>query len=61
VKIWIGQDGKPRQAEVTKSPAGIFDQAAIDAAMQMVFTPAMRKNQPVEVWVSMPFQFYRPR
>jgi protein TonB len=57
VKIWVGKDGKARKVVVTKSASDIFDQAAIDAAMQMVFTPAMMQNGPVDVWVAIPFHF----
>lgn len=57
VKIWVGKDGKPKKVVIQKSASEIFDQAAIDAAMQMVFTPAMMQNGPVDVWVSIPFDF----
>jgi protein TonB len=57
VKIWVGKDGKPKKVVIQKSASEIFDQAAVDAAMQMVFTPAMMQNGPVDVWVSIPFDF----
>jgi len=57
VKIWVGKDGKPKKAVIQKSASEIFDQAAVEAAMQMVFTPAMMQNGPVDVWVSIPFDF----
>jgi protein TonB len=57
VKIWIDKAGKPRKAVVTKSEAEIFNQPATEAAMQWVFTPALMKNGPVSVWVSVPFRF----
>lgn len=57
VKIWVDKQGKPKKAVVQKSDAEIFNQPAIEAAMQWVFTPAMMKNGPVSVWVSIPFKF----
>ncbi len=57
VKIWVDKEGKPKKAVVLKSDAELFNQAAIDAAMQWVFTPAVMNNGPVAVWVSIPFKF----
>lgn len=57
VKIWVDKEGKARRALVMKSDAEIFNQPATEAAMQWVFTPAMMKNGPVSVWVSIPFRF----
>jgi len=57
VKIWVGKDGKPQKVVIQKSASEIFDQAAIDAANQYLFTPAMIQNKPVDVWVSIPFHF----
>ena len=57
VKIWVDKEGKPRQAVVLKSDAEIFNEPAVEAAMQFVFTPAYMNNGPVAVWVSIPFKF----
>ena len=57
VKVWVDKEGKVRKAEIQKSDADIFNQPAIDAAMQWVFTPALMKNGPVSVWVSRPLRF----
>lgn len=57
IKIWVDKEGKARKAVVMKSDAEIFNQPAQEAAMQWVFTPAMMKNGPVSVWVSIPFRF----
>lgn len=57
VKIWVDKEGKPKKAVVIKSDAEIFNQAAVDAAMQWVFTPAIMNNGPVAVWVAIPFKF----
>lgn len=57
VKAWVDKEGKIRKVEVVKSDADIFNQAAIDAVMQWVFTPAMMKSGPVSVWVAIPLTF----
>ncbi|MCX8009714.1 MAG: energy transducer TonB, partial [Ignavibacteria bacterium] len=57
VKIWVDKEGKPRKAEVIKSDAEIFNEPAVKAAMQFLFTPAMMNNGPVAVWVTIPFKF----
>lgn len=57
VRIWVTREGKARKAEVLKSDSELFNQAALDAAMQWVFTPAIMNSGPVSVWVSIPFRF----
>ncbi len=57
VKIWVDKDGKPHKAIVMKSDAEIFNQPAVDAAMQYRFTPAIMNKGPVAVWVVIPFTF----
>lgn len=57
VKVWVDKEGKPKKALIIKSDAEIFNEPAIEAAMQWLFTPAMMNNGPVAVWVSLPFVF----
>ena len=57
VSILVGREGKPKKAVVVKSDQEIFNQSAIDAAMQYSFTPALQNNKPVAVWVVVPFKF----
>jgi protein TonB len=57
VKIWVDKEGKAKQVVVMKSDAEIFNEPAIEAAKQFVFTPAYMNNGPVSVWVSVPFKF----
>lgn len=57
VKIWVDKEGKAKQVVVLKSDAEIFNEPAIEAARQFVFTPAYMNNGPVSVWVSVPFKF----
>lgn len=57
VKIWVDKEGKPKQVVVLKSDAEIFNEPAVEAAKQWLFTPAYMNNGPVSVWVSVPFKF----
>jgi periplasmic protein TonB len=56
LKVLIGKNGRVREVRVVQSiPA--LDEAAREAAMQAVFKPALWRNEPVAVWVSMPIRF----
>ncbi len=57
VKIWVDKEGRPKQVVLLKSDAEIFNEPAIEAAKQWIFTPAYMNNGPVAVWVSIPFRF----
>jgi periplasmic protein TonB len=57
VKVWVDKEGKVRKVVLLKSDAPIFEEAAISAAKQWVFTPAVMQKGPVSVWVSIPFRF----
>jgi TonB family protein len=57
VKMWIDTTGKTRDVQVVKSDNDVFNRAAIEAARQYVFTPALHEGKPVAVWVALPFKF----
>ena len=57
VKLWVDKEGKVHKVVIMKSDAEVLNQAAIDAAQQFLFTPAMQHSGPVAVWVSFPFRF----
>ena len=57
VKIWVDKEGKVKQVVVLKSDAEIFNEPAIEAAKQFIFTPAYMNNGPVAVWVATQFKF----
>jgi periplasmic protein TonB len=57
LKLWVTKEGKVKKAVVLKSDAEVFNQAAIDAVMQWVFTPALQQKKPVDVWVAFPLRF----
>lgn len=55
--LWVDKQGKVRDVKIMKSDSEIFNQTVIEAAKQYLFTPAMMKNGPVSVWISVPFSF----
>ncbi|MBI3005531.1 MAG: energy transducer TonB [Ignavibacteriales bacterium] len=58
LKILVGKDGKPKRVVVLKEvPKGMFSEAAMEAAMQFLFTPAIMNAGPVACWVAVPFRF----
>lgn len=57
VNMWVTKEGKVRQAKVVRSTHELFNQPAVDAALQWTFTPAIMNNGPVAVWVTVPFRF----
>jgi protein TonB len=58
LKVLVGKDGKPKRAIVLKEESGgLFNESAIEAAMQYVFTPGMMNSGPVSVWVTLKFRF----
>ena len=57
VRIWVDKEGKCRKVEVLRSTADIFNDAAVEAAKQFLFTPAYMNSGPVSVWVAIPFLF----
>jgi TonB family protein len=58
LRVLVGVDGLPAQIEVEHSePAGVFDQASIDAVRSWTFNPGSKDGQPVEGWVQVPITF----
>jgi TonB family protein len=58
VKMMIDSLGIPRKARIVESSNKIFNECSLIAAMQWRFSPAMTKGQqPVSVWVDIPFRF----
>ena len=57
LKMLVDREGKVRKVLVVKSDADIFSEAAIDAARQWLFVPAVMNGGPVTVWVTVPFTF----
>ncbi len=58
IKVLLNTDGTVSQAEISKSSGyPRLDNVALEAARKWTFTPAMQRNKPVRVWVSIPFAF----
>lgn len=58
VKVLVGVDGSPRDIVVESSePAGVFDEATVEAVRGWRFAPLMRDGQPVEGWLRVPVDF----
>jgi len=59
VKALVGKEGHVKKAVVIKRIDGSesLEKAALDAVIQTTFKPAFLNNQPVEIWVSIPFKF----
>lgn len=56
VRLLVGVDGRVKRAEIESSSA-LFDEAALAASRQWIFTPALSNHHPVAVWVRVPIRF----
>ena len=65
LKVLVSDEGKVKNVKVmnvssnlknSDKPVGL-EESATEAARQWAFKPAIMKNKPVEVWVSIPFAF----
>jgi len=57
VKLLIDKEGNPKKAVVIKSDNEALNKLSIDAAMESKFTPAKIKNEPLAIWVVVPYRF----
>jgi len=57
VKILVGKEGKVLKAFVIKSDSELLNQAALDASLKSVFSPAIQNNHPVAVWIVLHYSF----
>jgi TonB family protein len=58
VQAFIDDKGVVKETVIVKGiPNTGLDEAAIEALKTVRFTPAMQKDKPVGVWLSIPFQF----
>ncbi|NNM05230.1 MAG: M56 family metallopeptidase, partial [Gemmatimonadetes bacterium] len=60
VQVWIfiGEDGQVQNAQVDESSGHqALDEAAVRVANEIQFTPALNKDKPVPVWISLPITF----
>ncbi|NQV37005.1 MAG: energy transducer TonB [Candidatus Marinimicrobia bacterium] len=58
IQVYIDESGDVTETVVLKSiPNTGLDEAAIEAIRITKFKPAMQKDKPVGVWISIPIQF----
>jgi protein TonB len=57
VHVLVGVDGTVLEAQVASGTHPLLDRAALAAARRCVFRPGMQREQPVAVWVALPFNF----
>ena len=57
VKMWVDKKGMVREVRIMRNNNDVFNDVAVEAAKQFVFTPAYMNNGPVSVWVAFPFVF----
>ena len=58
VEALLDLDGSVMDARVLKSSGNqSLDASAIEAALKAKFTPAMQRDKPVRVWISIPYRF----
>jgi TonB family protein len=57
VKVLVDTTGKVTETDVISTENAVFNAAALDAAVQYVFSPAMKENKPVAIWITIPFHF----
>jgi len=58
VWVYIDEEGRVESTRVQKSSGyETLDQAAMAAASEFEFTPALNRNQPVPVWIAIPITF----
>ncbi len=56
--LLVGRDGRVLDVRIDEGHSIVMlNEAAVRAARQWVFTPALANNQPVAVWVAVPFNF----
>jgi len=58
LQIFVDKEGKPKKVIVAKSEVTAdCDSAAVKIAWNFRFSPAMQRDKPIGVWVSMPVEF----
>jgi protein TonB len=58
IRLLVGQRGQVMEARVIEAyPKGVFEEAALTAIRQCIFTPARYKGQPVKMWAEQVMRF----
>ena len=57
--LLVGRDGRVLEVRIDERHSVLMlNEAALRAARQWVFKPALADNRPVAVWVAVPFDFH---
>ena len=56
VRVLVGIDGRVRDAFIVEG-IPMLNKAALEAARQAIFKPALQQHRPVAVWVHVPMEF----
>ena len=54
--ILVGRDGRVKNVKIARGVSGL-NEAAMHAAKQWIFSPALSNNRPVAVWIESRVQF----
>jgi protein TonB len=57
VMVYISKEGKPVKTRITQSDNPLLEEAAVNAVMQIAYTPAIQLGKPVGVWIAIPITF----
>jgi protein TonB len=57
VQFIVTPEGLPTNPSILRSAGAVLDEAAIDAIMQLTFTPGRQRQRPVSVRFSIPVRF----
>jgi TonB family protein len=57
VKMLVARDGRVKKVSIARCETDVFNEAALAAAKQCIFTPAIMNGNAVAVWVTMPYRF----
>jgi protein TonB len=57
LKILVDTTGTVAEVQISKPVSQELDQAAVAAARQWKFSPAMQKGRPVAIWMNLPVNF----
>jgi protein TonB len=57
LKLGVDKSGKVRKVILVRSLYPALDKIAMDMAWLIEFSPAMQRDQPVDVWISFPYTF----
>ncbi len=57
LKVRVGRDGLVKEVQIVQGVHPTLNKAAIEAAYRCRFSPGTQREQPVPVWMGLPFRF----